>query len=106
VPDDVPVPHDLHAATFVPYEGTTFAVVHPDGGDPVPLTLAAVVAAAEQANAPRVDPFSLWFTGPPEVGLAQGLWTLDHDVLGRLAVFLVPRKPEADGLPRYEAVFN
>ena len=30
----------------------------------------------------------------------------EHPEIGRLDIFLVPRQPLADGLPRYDAVFN
>jgi hypothetical protein len=48
--------------------------------------------------------FSLLFRGPDEPQLSQGLWELEHDGLGLVALFLVPLGPDAEG-PRYEAVF-
>ncbi len=48
--------------------------------------------------------FSLLFHGPPTPQLSQGIWELDHDGMGELALFLVPLAPEGDGL-RYEAAF-
>lgn len=95
----------LRAATFRPHVGTAFAVRLSDADD-VPLTLVAVDEAPEQPHAPRPDPFSLTFTGPAGLGFTQGLYALHHDTLGRLDLFLVPRQPAADGLPRLEAVFN
>jgi hypothetical protein len=99
------VADDLHADTFAPHEGTTFTLSR-DGGGPIPLVLARVEPGPDQPHAPRQDPFSLWFTGPPDDAVDQGVYRLDHDTLGGLDVFLVPRKPETDGLSRYEAVFN
>jgi hypothetical protein len=48
--------------------------------------------------------FSLLFHGPRDPQLSQGLWELDHDTMGELALFLVPLGPDAEG-PRYEAAF-
>ncbi len=95
----------MTAATFEPHAGTTFTV-RQDPGDGIPLTLVGVRRAQEQPHAPRTDPFSLTFTGPAGFGFTQGMYALDHDALGRLELFLVPRQPLADGLPRLEAVFN
>lgn len=96
---------DFHATTFAPHQGSTFTVTF-DGTDPVPLTLVEVAELAVHEGQPRPDPFSLVFTGPAGVAFRQGVYPLEHDKLGRLDVFLVPVQPEADGLPRLEAVFN
>lgn len=92
------------AAAFAPHQGSTFSLRGPDGD--VPLVLAAVVEEQEQPNAPRTNPFSLVFTAPPGYGFTQGMYALGHDELGELELFLVPRHPLPDGLPRLEAVFN
>jgi hypothetical protein len=93
---------ELSADSFSPHEGTSFTVLAEDGT--APLTLVAVERAAP-AGGPR-EPFSLWFTSPPTVSLPQGTYALEHDAMGRLDLFLVPRAPAADGVPRYEATFN
>lgn len=80
--------------------------VRADTPRPVELELVEVKSwrsgAAEQGGMER---FSLFFTGPADVLLPQQLYTLEHDELGVLDIFLVPvaRTPEA---LRYEAVFN
>jgi hypothetical protein len=51
-----------------------------------------------------LERFSLFFTAPPNVRLAQGTFKLDHQVLGELAIFIVPIS-DHNGF-RYEAVFN
>lgn len=95
---------DPTAAAFTPYVGGTFTLRSPEGD--VPLVLAEVTEEEEQPHAPRTHPFSLVFTAPAGYGFTQGMYALRHDDLGDLALFLVPRRPERDGLPRLEAVFN
>lgn len=48
--------------------------------------------------------FSVQFRSPGET-LDQALYALDHDVLGRIELFLVPTRPNRQGVV-YEAVFN
>lgn len=48
--------------------------------------------------------FSLLFRGPGDPQLGQGTWALDHDMMGEIALFLVPIGSDAEG-PRYEAAF-
>lgn len=94
---------DLTADTFAPHEGTTFTLLAQDGT--APFVLDAVERGDAPAGAARA-PFSLWFTSPPEIAVPQGTYALEHDALGRLDIFLVPRAPEPGGPPRYEAVFS
>jgi hypothetical protein len=91
---------DLTADLFDKHTGTEFDVAG------TPLTLVSVERAREQPGAPREQPFSLWFSGPAGTQAEQGTYELEHAELGRLTLFLVPRQPLADGLPRYEAIFN
>lgn len=93
---------DLSADTFEPHDGSTFTAPAENGAE---LTLVSVERGLAQEGMPR-DPFSLWFTSAPDVSLPQGTYTLEHGTLGTLELFIVPRSPKADGLPRYEAVFN
>jgi hypothetical protein len=84
--------------------GTTFVLAA--GDEPLEVVLAGVEAGQEQPGAPRDQPFTLTFTAPAGTLLEQATYALDHPVLGRVALFLVPRQPDADGLARYEADFN
>ena len=91
--------------TFAPHVGTDFTVTEVEGG----FTIQLADAAASQAHdgQPRQDPFTLTFTGAPDVVLPQRTYTLEHGELGRVEIFLVPIGPEKPGAPmRYEAVFN
>ena len=72
----------------------------------MPLRLVRVTAYAHQPHAPRTDPFTLEFVGPPEPAFAQGIRRLEHPTLGALEIFLVPIGLTPDGGRRYEAVFN
>jgi hypothetical protein len=99
------MPSDLHASTFAPHVDSVFAVPLPDGPT-VPLTLYRVEEHEPFEGQPRPDPFSLWFSGPEDAPLPQGVYRLEHDALGPLELFIVPRQPGADRLPRYEALFN
>jgi hypothetical protein len=96
---------ELNAATFQPHVGATFSAT-PEQGEPVPLVLAEVRAGALQPGAPREEPFSLWFTAPAGSAPEQGTYDLRQEAFGAADLFLVPREPGADGLPRLEAVFN
>lgn len=72
------------AATFLPHVGSAFALRATEAT--VALTLTAVAPADGR-------PFELTFEGPAAPHVPQATWTLEHDVLGTLAVFLVPSGP-------------
>lgn len=50
-------------------------------------------------------PFALLFVCPDRRVVAQGMYAMDHDRLGRLEIFIVPVAADEDGV-HYEAVFN
>ena len=63
------------------------------------------------ANRPRSkrmnrDPFSLYFTGPAEPFLPQGMYNLASDALNFTGLFLVPVGRGEDLRYEYEAVFT
>ncbi len=93
------------AQTFSPHEGTSFLVLGPEAGGAV-LHLREVRALGRQPHAPRAEPFSLVFVGPPEPRLEQRIYELEHDALGAFELFLVPIGFDPAGGLRYEAVFN
>jgi hypothetical protein len=99
------MPDELNAATFQAHVGATFQAT-PEQGEPVPLLLAEVAEGPDQPGAPQEHPFSLWFTAPAGSAPEQGTYVLRRDAFGAADLFLVPREPGADGLPRLEAVFN
>ena len=92
---------DLTVATLAPLEGSTFLMT-PVGETPFEVTLRAVTTGP---SGPARDPFSLLFVGGPTPPAPQGIFTLGHDALGALDIFIVPLGPDAEG-QRYEAVFS
>ncbi|HEX8179658.1 MAG TPA: hypothetical protein VF525_08975 [Pyrinomonadaceae bacterium] len=52
-----------------------------------------------------MEQFSIFFAGPPDLLLPQHLYTLEHEQMGTLDIFIVPVGRDASGV-RYEAVFN
>jgi hypothetical protein len=52
-----------------------------------------------------MERFSLFFEGPPDVFLQQGVYAFDHEQLGEVTLFLVPVEKSERGF-RYESVFN
>lgn len=87
-------------AAFSAHRDTAFAVSDCDG-------LALLLSEAEplHAQAPDKRRFSLIFTGPLAPALPQATYTLEHPVLGSLAIFLVPIARGAGGM-QYQAIFN
>jgi hypothetical protein len=79
-----------------------------DGDASVALVLAEAslldAAGGQGPDGAERRQFSLLFRGPSDLQLSQGLWLLEHEGMGELALFLVPLGPDADG-PRYEAAF-
>ena len=59
-----------------------------------------------EAPAPGVRaPFAIVFSGPAEAILPQGIYAVEHDVIGASEMFLVPLQPDAAGA-RYQAMFS
>ncbi len=84
------------AGQYRPHVGSTFAV----GAQAL---LLEGVAPFEDAV---TEGFALHFTGPREVLLHQGIYTLEHSALGALELFLVPVQDARRDCYVYEAVFN
>lgn len=91
---------NLHKETCVELLNTKFRLLEAAPG--LELELVAVEGPGIEKGEER---FSLIFRGPLEQPFAQGLWTLEHDKLGALGLFLVPIAREPDGM-RYEAAFS
>jgi predicted glycosyltransferase len=99
------VTQELRIASFSPHVESDFRVTDL-GGAEIVLRLTEAQAGALQPDAPRVEPFTLVFTGPALPNLEQGIHRLEHPKLGGLDIFLVPIGYDATGSMRYEAVFN
>lgn len=96
---------------FSPLIGSTFKTEINDGTT-IDLTLCEAEAAAlhkrdgrlfSKSGMVRTDPFSLVFLY--ESLLPQNVYTLRHETLGEISIFLVPIGP-FDGAWGHEAVFN
>jgi hypothetical protein len=79
-----------------------------DGGNVQVLSL-TLVEVSSLGDAPRDSenrqPFSILFLGPNEPILQQKIYTLRHEKMRELPLFLVPLGPRDQGII-YEAVFT
>ncbi|MDB5035583.1 MAG: hypothetical protein JWQ98_2824 [Chlorobi bacterium] len=100
---------------FTPLLNEIFKI---DVAEGEPLDLKLVQARAKQLHpsdfrygeqpseaSVRSDPFGLVFATSLDYFLAQGIYSIHHDAIGRNSIFIVPIGRDADGF-RYEAVFN
>ena len=99
-------------SVFSECKGSTFRI-HLESKGAVEVVLVDVQGLGVQSSGedPRGHeptgraPFSVVFRGPMDVQLTQGTYTVVHDTLGALDLFLVPIGPDQAGM-RFEAVFN
>jgi hypothetical protein len=80
---------------------TRFTVIF-NSEEPLELEL---VECNDLGTTPRQEQYSLIFTGPPNRLMPQGIYSIVHESLGELSLFLVPIKRDNVHL-YYEAVFN
>ncbi len=98
------MPEPLTHRDFLARVGETFTVLGPDGTRR-PLELVDVAVHARAAGGVR-EPFTLDFREPlGDSYLQQQIVRLEHEGLGPLELFIVPRGP-ADGHMRYDADFT
>ncbi len=91
----------LNSEVFSEQLHTTFELRIP-GAKSLPLELFEV---AEKNQSPQLEQFSLAFRGPLTPFAPQGTYTVEHEKLGELALFLVPLGPDSIGMC-YQVVFN
>jgi len=73
---------------------------------PVELELVEVKSYNPEENEQRgMERFSLFFQGPADIFVPQGTYTLEHERMGALDIFIVPVTRDGGGF-RYESVFN
>ena len=96
------MPDSLTRTAFEPHQNTDFRL-NIEGAAPVVLRLVEVADKTPEGF--PGEQFSLLFAGPPEPFLEQRTYTLEHDAMGTLTLFLVPVAQRKDGF-RYEAYFN
>jgi hypothetical protein len=88
---------NLHSDSFMPHLQTKFSLT-----DNFSLELVEVYVPPSTR---RQERFSLIFIGPSERILQQGMYSLQHEAMGALDLFLVPIGQDERGV-QYEAVFN
>ena len=95
----------LTAKEFLKYVNTNFSAKL-DAEAQTDLELTEVKTySSQQEEQSGMERFSVFFTGPLEPHLPQGLYKLEHDQMGEFDIFLVPVERNEHGF-RYEAVFN
>ena len=87
-------------ATFLEHLNTRFRVFA-ESADLLDVELVKVTSLSSPGNVQ----FSIQFQGPGNVFLPQRIYTLEHEILGRFDLFLVPVGKNSNGF-EYEAVFN
>lgn len=97
--------HNLTQAAFTQNLHTKFRV-RVEAPRPIELELAEVAGWRTQPEEQRgMERFSLTFYGPGDLLMPQQTYTLEHEQMGELQVFLVPVRRDPDKI-LYEAVFN
>ncbi|MEO8435572.1 MAG: hypothetical protein ABI596_11810 [Pyrinomonadaceae bacterium] len=91
----------LDHETFSKYLNTKFRVTY---GESLALETELSQVGELQLDGQQ-ERFSLFFLGPREPLLNQGMYTFDHDQMGGFTLFMVPMQPHANGT-LYEVVFN
>ncbi len=93
----------LRPTLLAEYVGTDFDVsLDSDPTHPFCLNLTEIV---EHVKTEHNESFSLFFHGPSDRFVPQGIYNLKHAQLGELSIFLVPVAQDKNGF-QYEAVFN
>jgi hypothetical protein len=98
---------EVTADTFHPHIGSTFTVLFADGAK-LDLKLEDVSVLQLRKLIPRLkrDTFGIYFAGPKDLAFPQGTYDVQHDVLGTMTLFLVPKGRRSDGGFSFEAIFT
>ena len=97
------MPVELVRGTFEPRVGETFTATPSLGGEQLEMTLSSLEESPYAR--PGHPAFSLLFHASGTGHLPQQIFTLEHEELGELSLFLVPLGPDGDRM-RYEAVIS
>lgn len=99
-----PTPFNLTKATFLPYVDTVFRI-YPDSSKVLKTTLVSVgdIGPVPDRKAAGRECFVLKFRGTES--LRQNTYRIEHNVLGRFELFLVPAGKNKKGV-YYQAVIN
>ena len=100
------MPANMTEEDFRENLNTKFRVLAEDAPRPIELELVEVKSYEPRPNEQAgMERFSLYFYGPGDIYMPQYNYPLEHERMGRIAVFLVPVGRDDRGF-RYEAVFN
>jgi hypothetical protein len=91
----------LNPAMLREYVGSNFEVLD----DPENVFSLILTGVVEVSKTEHSEAFSLFFHGPSDPFLPQGIHRLKHAKLGDIDIFLVPTGKDQDGF-QYEAAFN
>jgi hypothetical protein len=91
----------INSTMLAEYVGEQFDVLD----DPEKVFCLTLTHIVEHAKTERQETFSIFFHGPLDSYMLQGMHKLKHNHLGELGIFLVPIGQDQDGF-KYEAVFN
>jgi hypothetical protein len=91
----------LNSKSFSEQLHTQFRLMR-EGDEPLPLEL---IEVKESDPSPKIELFSLHFRGPAAPRMPQQIHTLEHDKLGRFAIFLTAIAGDAESIT-YESVFH
>ena len=97
-------PEELTLALFEAALQTTFRV-QTDAEAAVDLVLIEATGSHMQGAGDGGENFSIIFKGPPAPLLPQRIYSLEHDIMGRFDLFIVPVGQDKTGI-QYQAVFN
>ena len=90
---------------FRPYVNTRFHITVAEADGTLAVELIEVSDLGQGGSGPRSQPFSLVFRGPRGLFLSQQIYTVNHDEMGPLDIFLVPIRPDEKGM-QLQAIFN
>lgn len=76
-----------------------------ENGEMLTMELVEASPLEDSYGSPRLAPFSLVFRGPRGVSLPQQIYTLRHEQMESMDIFLVPIRPDERGM-RLQAIFN
>jgi hypothetical protein len=97
---------ELRSEDLSPYLNKTFRILR-ESSEPLEVELADIseLGSGEDCENPgKRRPFSVIFRAPEGTLLPQRIYSVEHDTMGPLEIFLVPVGSDKKGT-RYEAIF-
>ena len=107
VPDDDPAPFVYAKATFLPHVSTVFRIIYPNSSKILTTTLVEVsdIGPVPDRPVPGRESFALKFRSTEPL-LRQNTYKIEHAVLGKFELFLVPAGKNKQGSYYCVAVIN